>query len=214
MKIFLAYSDFQTDVDLYKELNKHLNLPGFKSLGSITDKDTALKMKIDLNDIKKLISTHDVIIPLLSVDFLNDEKSMEILAESRSNNKRVLPILVRDCMYDNVEELSPYLSQLIPENNSLLGLYDNNNDRSKIFTSIAEKIQDFVLGKFSELSLDSGRPFMVLGLSSFIIGIGLAIYAYKATNHIILMGLILGLFMTITIVSYSRYNLLNNKSKK
>ncbi len=211
MKIFLAYSDFATDVELYKELNKHLNLPGFKALGSITDKDTALAQKIDLNDIKKLIASHDVIIPLLSIDFLNEQRSMDILAESRSTNKRVLPILVRDCMYDNVEELSPYISHLIPENNSLLGLYDNNNDRSKIFKSIAEKIQDFVLGKFTELTLDSGKPFIVLGILSFILGIGFATYAFIETMQIVLMVLILGLFMSIASVCYHRYKLLNIK---
>jgi hypothetical protein len=214
MKIFLAYSDIKEDLDLYKELNKHLNSPIFKSFGSITDKDTALAQKIDLKDIQKLILNHDVIIPLLSVDFLNDPNSMLLLQESSEKCKRILPILARDCMYKEVPFLSPYLEHLIPENDSLLGQYDTTSDPSKIFTSIAIQIRDFVMSDFSEVELGSGLPFLILGIVSFLIGLAGSIYSFSMNGEISLMALILLLFMTITVVCYSRYNLITKKNNR
>ncbi|MBK7633069.1 MAG: hypothetical protein IPJ13_01435 [Saprospiraceae bacterium] len=213
MRVFFAYSNDDEDEILYKELLGHMKMSLIKKVLAFTDKDIAFKSNINVNNYKELAQNNDIVIALLSADFFSDPQCIGLLKESNIQNKKILPLLGRECLYEEVEELKPYLTNVIPSGNSIKSAFGNTTDTDEVFAEVVDKINEFLFGKI-QVKLHSGLPFLYVAILSFVIGIGSSIYAYTTTNDPILMSLTMGLFMTICIVSLSRYFVLTPNIKK
>jgi hypothetical protein len=213
IKIYLAYSDGPEDIDLYNQLSKHIKTSILKDMCAITDKHSALASNTDLQNTKKMVVENDVIIAMISVDFLGEKGMIDLLEESNLNKKRLLPIIARDCNYDDWEVFTPYLEHIVPQGNTIMGMFSTATDKSQVFTDIVEEISDFVLGKFDKITLHASWPFLIISIVCLLVGCGAALYTYTNTQDFMLTVLVLILFMTITVVSASRYIILSSKIK-
>lgn len=212
--IYMACSDHADDVSIYNELGKHFTILAKSKLIRIVDKQELFKSTTEISEAIKKAKECDFIIPMISVDYLNDENSMKVISDINIENVTIIPILARTCAYQDIPELQPYLKEVLPEpNESIKSRYDDTEDKDAIFSEITEKIKYEVLGKFNAVSLESNKRFLYLSILCLLVGVTGSIIVFKETDSIPLFILVLLLFMVLSVVSISKY-LVNKSTEK
>jgi len=113
-KIFFAYSDESEDINLYKELKLHFNPYAKKGILTIIDKDELFRISSSKEKAIEQLQTSDFAVPLLSIDYLNNEECLKLLEAAAVSNKPIIPVLLRACEWTEVERLKTLEKTLLP----------------------------------------------------------------------------------------------------
>lgn len=100
-KIFIIHSNHNRDTELCAEFLKHLGNYDVFHNERIKAGDEVWEEK------KSLVHSSDIILLLLSADFIQDDKCIELLTLATSNyldqsEKKIIPILTRYCLWEGV----------------------------------------------------------------------------------------------------------------
>lgn len=135
--IFIAHSS--DDKDLYLELIRHLSVFKHKNIIQIWDKNIIVSDEDYSINIKKLVNNADILLLLVSIDFIaspffNTQLLNTILNSSR--DIKIIPIIIRHCYWEstNISKFTISPSNTIP----VVDSYWNNTD--KAFTVIMKEL--------------------------------------------------------------------------
>ncbi len=138
LKLFVSYSHI--DDDYKTELLKHLNpLKRLKLIESWSDQKILPGDKID-EKIKSELKTSDIILLLISIDYLNSYYCVEVEMEEaierhKTGKSRVIPIIIRSCMWQNM----PFAElKALPHDAKAVSKWQ---DRDDALVSVAEGIK-------------------------------------------------------------------------
>ena len=212
--IYMACSDNADDLSIYKELGKHFVILTKNKLINIVDKQELFKSTSEVSEVIQKAKKCDFIIPMISIDYLNDENSMKVITGIDSDTVTIIPVLARTCAYQDMPEFQPYLNEVLPTpHESIKARNDETDDKDAIFSEISQRIKKTVLGEISEFKIESNKRFFYLAILCFVIGIASSALIFTETDSLILFILVLLLFMILSVISLSKY-LVNKTTEK
>ena len=109
-KIFFSYSNQNEDLEFYNKIHKHFAAYSNIGMLGIIDKKEIFKLTGDSTKINELLKTSDITIPLLSIDFINDEECLKQLEVAAGEKKVIVPVLLRDFDWEAFKEITQYKS--------------------------------------------------------------------------------------------------------
>ena len=176
-KIFFAYSDDTEDIDLYKELKQHFTAYARQGFLSIIDKDELFRLSGDLEKTNELLRNSDFAIPLLSIDYLNSNECLKLLDDARASKKPIIPILLRACEWEDVDELRDLQGNILPDKNqSVVQLISSDKTGDVIFSGIARKVKAVIfdddLKKLGEVQVSGNSKVFYYILAGIVLVIG------------------------------------------
>jgi hypothetical protein len=190
-KIFFVYSNDPEDLDLYKELKPYFIGYTKSQMLTIIDKEHLFSLSGDKEKAIEQLKKADLAIPLISVDYLNDDDCHLQLETAISTKIEVVPVLLRACLWPefvnlkNLEKkILPYDGQTVTEHIKTDGRNDN------IFTQIALLVKAHLLGdelkKIDKLELKSTPKSFYNKLAGFVLVLGITgfIISYSYLNKL------------------------------
>lgn len=203
-KIYFSYSDKPEDQSLYKDLNNHLQQYKRKGWIEIYDEQELFKQNGDLEKNVEYLKLSDITIPLISIDYLNNDECLKILKLADTQHIKIVPILLRECDWTADEILNKYSKEVLPEEKkSIEHLSKTLPDKQTIFKEIGDEIKCFIFPELQSVKIaDSGKGFYWL-VASFVLLIGIlsSIYIYTKTHELLLAFLSFLLFALIALMS-------------
>jgi len=186
-KIFFAYSNQNEDLELYDKIHKHFAAYAGIGLLGIIDKKEIFKLNNDKTRILEILKTSDITIPLLSIDFINDEDCLKQLESASGENKIIVPVLLRDFDWEAFKEISQYREKMLPndrtpvENHITAGSNDDT-----VFKEIAQHVKAIIFPEIRNLEVQqtSHRFYYIMASLVFATGIVASVIIYKATSGI------------------------------
>lgn len=146
-KIFFTYSDEQEDVNLYKELKLHFTPYAKKGIVKIIDKEELFRITNDKQKAKEILLESDIAIPLLSIDYINDDDCIALLETAADNKKIVIPVLLRECLWNEIDKLRPMGEKILPADKQPIREHiRNEGSEDKVLSGIALKVKAILLG--------------------------------------------------------------------
>lgn len=141
-KIFFTYSDTSEDVTLYKELKLHFTPYARKGLLEIIDRDELFKRSGDTLKTQEILLSSDVTVPLISIDYLNNDECVKLLEIAAQKNRLVIPVLLRECEWDEFEKLKGLGSLFLPvDKQPVKDHIKKEGSEDKIMSAIARKLK-------------------------------------------------------------------------
>ncbi|MBL0181608.1 MAG: toll/interleukin-1 receptor domain-containing protein [Chitinophagaceae bacterium] len=186
-KIFFSYSNHNEDLELYDKINKHFTAYSSIGLLGIIDKKEVFRITADKAQALELIKNADVTIPLLSIDYINDEECLQQLESAATNQVKIIPVLLRDFDWQAFQKITQYKKQMLPGDLSPVENHisaDNNDDT--IFKEIAQSVKAMILPEISGMEFQKTPHTFYYIISSlvFVIGIIASVIVYKETNDL------------------------------
>jgi len=173
-KIFFSYSNHSDDLELYDKINKHFTAYSKYGLLAIVDKNEIFRSSGDNADIKEIQNTTDITIPLLSVDYVNDEECIKQLDNAASSDKIIIPVLLRDFDWEAFQKINQYRKTMLPDDLTSVENHittDQNDDT--IFKEIAQRVKGIVLPEIGEISIQHSTGIFYYIIASIVLVIGL-----------------------------------------
>jgi len=176
-KIFFAYSDDTEDIGLYNELKQHFTAYARQGFLSIIDKDELFRINGDREKTNEVLRNSDFAIPLLSIDYLNSNECLKLLDDARASNKPIIPILLRACEWEAVNELKNLQGNILPDKNqSVVQLISADKTGDVIFSGIARKVKAVIfdddLKKLEEVQVTGNSKVFYYLLAGIVLVIG------------------------------------------
>lgn len=184
-KIFFAYSNHSEDLELYSRIHKHFAAYAGIGLLGIIDKKEIFKLTADRGKIIEIVKGSDVTIPLLSIDFINDEECLKQLQSAAVDNKIIIPVLLRDFDWEAFNDINQYKKQMLPNDLTPVENHitrDSNDDT--IFKEIAQHVKAVIFPQIRTLEVKetSNTFYYVIAGLVFITGIVASVIIYNLTN--------------------------------
>jgi hypothetical protein len=183
-KIFFSYSNQSEDLELYNKLNKHFAAYSSIGLVGIIDKNEIFKLTSDKSQINEILKSSDITIPLLSIDFINDEECLQQLESATSNQKIIVPVLLRDFDWEVFQKITQYKKQMLPNDlTSVENHISAGNNDDTVFKEIAQSVKAMILPEIGNIVLQKSSHTFYYILSSlvFVIGIVASVIIYNET---------------------------------
>lgn len=93
--------------------------------------------------INESIVSSDFVIPILSVDYINDDDCMRQFKDSITSKKELIPILLRDFEWSELEELKSFENVLIPKDkNSIVNHISLSGNQDIVYRQIVSSVKD------------------------------------------------------------------------
>lgn len=183
--IFFSYSDQNEDLELYNKIHKHF--AAYSSIGLLTiiDKKELFKITGDKSKITELLKSSDITIPLLSIDFINDEACLEQLQSAAGEDKLIIPVLLRDFDWEAFKEITKYKNQMLPDDlTPVENRISSEGNDDTVFKEIAQRVKAFILPEIKNLQIQktSHRFDYLLASLILIIGIVASVIVYHITE--------------------------------
>jgi len=188
-KIFFSYSNQAEDLELYKKINKHFAAYAGIGLLGIIDRAELFKLTADKAAIIEILRSSDITIPLLSIDYINDEECLQQLENASGNNKLIIPVLLRDFDWEAFNGITRYRDQILP--NDLTPVENHisqaGNDDT-VFKEIAQQVKAVIFPEIGKLQVQKPAHtfYYIIAATVLVIGILAAwfIYDMKADYRI------------------------------
>ncbi|MFM9986782.1 MAG: TIR domain-containing protein [Flavobacteriales bacterium] len=121
-RVFIAYSADEEDVKLFQELYLHIGL--------IRDLDIWHPGKIEPGknideEIQRKFAESTIVLPLMSINYVSDDKCMSLFENATKLQKEVYPILISSFMFEDMPQFSNIEGNIIPEDKRFLKLSEN-----------------------------------------------------------------------------------------
>ncbi len=186
-KIFFSYSNHADDLELYTKIHKHFAAYSSIGLLGIIDKKEIFKLTADKTKIIEILKTSDIAIPLLSIDFINDEECLKQLESAAGDNRIIIPVLLRDFDWEAFQEITQYKKQMLPNDLTPVESHiikDSNDDT--IFKEIAQHVKALLFPEVRHLEVKktSNTFYYIIASLVFITGIIASIVVYNLTKGI------------------------------
>lgn len=180
-KIFFSYSNQTEDLELYKRINKHFAAYAGIGLIGIIDRAELFKLTGDKTAIIEILRSSDITIPLLSIDFINDQECLQQLADAAGANRIIIPVLLRDFDWESFTEIKQYKKQMLPndltpvENRITAG---NNDDT--VFKEIAQHVKAIIFPEIAKIQVQKASHtfYYIIAASVLVIGALAAWFIY------------------------------------
>lgn len=214
-KIFFAYSDNAKDVELYREFNKHFKTYARNGMLMLIDKDELFRQSGDTAKADQFLQESDIAVPLLSVDYLDNEQCLKLIDAAVAGNKTIIPVLLRDCNYDSVDKLKALQGNLLPEDKeSVTDHILKEGGQDEVFASIARRVKGVVFRELESVAIKkhSGTFYYILAGILLLMGGLAASYSYshwadwRLTAGIFLLFLIIALFSLKNVLFPTKFN--------
>ena len=184
-KIFFSYSNQDEDLELYDKIHKHFAAYSSIGLLGIIDKNEIFKLTGNKSDILDILKTSDIAIPLLSIDFVNDQDCLKQLESAADDNKVIVPVLLRDFDWEAFKEITKYREKMLPddltpvENHITAG---GNDDT--VFKDIALKVKALIFPEIRNIEVQktSHLFYYVIASLVFATGIVASVIVYNVTD--------------------------------
>ncbi len=184
-KIFFSYSNHDEDLELYNRIYKHFAAYAGIGLVGIIDKKEIFRITSDKSQIIEILKTSDVAIPLLSIDFINDEECLKQLESAATNQKIIVPVLLRDFDWAAFQKITQYKKQMLPNDlTSVEKHISTDNDDDTVFKEIAQSVKAIIfpeIGNF-EIQKSSNTFYYIIAGLVFVIGIIASVIVYNETD--------------------------------
>ena len=180
-KIFFSYSKDTEDLELYNKLNRNFTAYSRFGLLAIVDRQEIFRISGDTADIHEIQNGTDITIPLLSVDFVNDDECLKQLDNAVSGSKIIIPILLRDFDWEAIQKLTQYKKQMLPDDlTSVENHISANNNDDTIFKEIAQRVKKIAVPEIADISFkQSSKTFYyIIAATVLVIGGLAAWYVY------------------------------------
>jgi hypothetical protein len=184
-KIFFSYSNQDEDLELYDKIYKHFAAYSSIGLLGIIDKKEIFRLTSDKSKILEILKTSDIAIPLLSIDFVNDEDCLKQLESAAVDNKIIVPVLLRDFDWEAFKEITQYKSRILPndltpvENHITAGSNDDT-----VFKEIAQHVKAIIFPEIRNIQVQktSYAFYYIIASLVFITGIVASVIVYNLTG--------------------------------
>ncbi|MEP6676584.1 MAG: toll/interleukin-1 receptor domain-containing protein [Ferruginibacter sp.] len=174
-KVFINYSSDPEDKKIFESLYMHLGLirdfdiwhSGKINAGAVTEDELSLHLK-----------ESEVVIPLLSVNYLNNNFCMTEFASAKQLLKELYPVLISSFDIDSCEVLKDVDCNLIPESKSFI---ETSSNIDEACMEVCKELRCKVLGeKLSSriLNPDSRRFLYLLAALPIVLGLGYGAWCY------------------------------------
>lgn len=210
-KIFFSYSNEVEDTEFYKKIHKHFAIYTGNNKLVIIGKDEAFAAAADEAQMLELLKRSDVTIPLLSIDFLNDEKCVGLLKTAALNQLKIVPVFLRDFDLSALPELSPYRTQMLLDDTTPLEKHIKAGDRDDdtLFKEIALRVKALVYPEIANVVIQksSNTFYHIIASLVMILGIAASVIVYYETGEletweqIAFTGLCFLMFVCIAFIS-------------
>ncbi|HMK04800.1 MAG TPA: hypothetical protein VK489_11435 [Ferruginibacter sp.] len=185
-KIFFSYSDEAEDTEFYKKIHKHFAIyTGNGKLG-IIDKATVFAIAGDEAQVLELLKKSDIAIPLLSIDFVNDEKCLGLLKTAALNNIKIVPVFLRDFDLTALPELSNYRKHILLDDTTPLEKHIRAGDKDDdtVFKEIALRVKALVYPEIGDVVIQrsSNTFYYIIASVVMVLGIVVSVIVYHETE--------------------------------
>ena len=184
-KIFFSYSNQNEDLELYDKIHKHCAAYSNIGLLGIIDKKEIFKLTGDKTKISELLKTSDITIPLLSIDFINDEDCLKQLESATGENKVIIPVLLRDFDWEAFKEIAQYRKQMLPEDlTPVENRISSGNNDDTVFKEIAQRVKAVIFPEVRKMNLQKSSHtfYYVIASLVFAVGIIASVIVYNITD--------------------------------
>jgi len=171
-KIFFTYSDNAKDIELYKEFNKHFITYARKGMLMIVDKDELFRVNNDKEKIAEFLKDADITIPLLSVDYLTSEECIKLFETASSANKTIIPVLLRDCDWTELDKQNKLHENLLPDDKQSVAQHIEDGEEDEVFSSIAQKVKRIVFKELETVNIKSSSKTFYYILAGIVLLVG------------------------------------------
>ena len=202
-KIFFTYSDNAKDVELYKEFNKHFKTYARNGMLMIIDKDELFRINNDNEKTLKFLDESDITMPLLSIDYLNNDQCLKLLESAVAGNKTIIPVLLRDCDYAGIVKIKELENNLLPDDKeSVTEHIIKEGGQDEVFSAMAKKVKAIIFKELESVIIKTGPKLFYYILSGIVFlagGLAAAIsYTkwgdWKISSIVFLMFAVIALF--------------------
>jgi hypothetical protein len=180
-EIFFTYSDNEKDIELYRQLNKHFAAYAKKGLIRIIDKEELFRLNNDKTLVETFLKKADLAVPLLSVDYVANDDCVKMLDIAADANKTIIPVLLRDFDWQQMEEIKKLENELLPNDKQSVNAHMSTaHDKDEVFADIAKKVKSVVFNDFDGITIKKkpGTFFYILATVVLVIGALAAIVSY------------------------------------
>ncbi|MEP7238399.1 MAG: TIR domain-containing protein [Ferruginibacter sp.] len=209
-KIFFSYSNQNEDLELYDKIHKHFAAYAGIGLLGIIDKKEIFKLTADKAKILEILKDSDITVPLLSIDFINDEECLKQLESAAGDNKIIVPVLLRDFDWEAFKQITQYKEKMLPndltpvENHITAG---GNDDT--VFKEIAQNVKALIFPELRNMQVQktSHRFYYIIASLVFVTGIVASVIIYNITagldqtQRILFTALSLLMFASIGLIA-------------
>ncbi len=214
-KIFFSYSNQNEDLELYSKIHKHFAAYSNIGMLGIIDKKEIFKLTGDTTKINELLKTSDITIPLLSIDFINDEECLKQLQSAAGDNKIIVPVLLRDFDWEAFKEITQYKTQMLPNDHTPVEnrITAGKNDDT-VFKEIAQHVKAIIFPEIRNITVQktSHRFYYVIASLVMVTGIVASVTVYNFTDGLVqtqrILFTVLSLLMFACIVLIALKNVL------
>ena len=172
-KIFFSYSNQDEDLQLYNKINKHFAAYAGIGLLGIIDKTEVFRITSDRAEIINLLKSSDITIPLLSIDYINDEECLQQLESAANDQKLIVPILLRDFDWEAFQRITQYKKQMLPNDlNSVENHISAGNNDDTVFKEIAQNVKAIIFPEIGTLIIQKSSHTFYYIIATIVIIIG------------------------------------------
>src|SRR5690606_30494386 len=152
-KIYINYAQTPDDIKLFEDIYQHL--------GIINEFEMWHRGKIiagsDIElEVKKNFSESEVLLPLLSINYVSNEECMKKFMLAKEANKEVIPLLLSPFDIESIAELHELRNKILPDDEEPI---DTAPNRNVVYARIAVKLRKKLTGK-SSISIPDNRKFL------------------------------------------------------
>lgn len=209
-KIFFSYSNQEADLALYDRLNKHFTAYSKGGLLGIIDKKEIFTLTADKAAIFEILKNADIAVPLLSIDFMNDDECMKQFENAELNKKVIIPILLRDFDLDAFKNIEQYKKNILP--NDLIPVENqisSGKNDDTVFKEIAQRVKAIVFPEFASLVVHKTSHTFYYIIASLVLLIGsvasIVVYnlteTFETMQRILFAALCLLMFISIAFIA-------------
>lgn len=201
-QIFFSYSNIEPDTVLYDKINKHFSSYVRNKVISIVDRKEIFRQNADENIAFELLKKSDIAVPLLSSDFLNSDECLKLLGTAISENKLIIPVLLREIDIDSDEELRKIKKNLLPvDGRSILQHFNSTQDPDEILTAITRKIKSLALSELAEVKIAATSRLYYYILAALVVGMGVCatIFTYAKLRDVTVSCFVFLMFVCVAL---------------
>ncbi len=142
-RLFFSVSS-KDDIAKLNELMIHFSV--FKGKVDLKYKESFMAGSDINKSIMEYIDSSDFVLPILSSDFSNDETCREELEISKEKKKEIIPILLREFLWQHSPEIKELEDVIIPKDKIAVFSKINSNfsNKDKVFVEIVSHVNDKV----------------------------------------------------------------------
>ena len=173
-KIFFSYSNQTEDLELYKKINKHFAAYAGIGLLGIIDRAELFRLTGDKAAINEILKSSDITIPLLSIDYINDEECLQQLDIAASSQMRIIPVLLRDFDWEAFQKITQYKKQMLPNDlTSVENHISAGNNDDTVFKEIAQHVKAIIFPEIGNLLIQKSSHTFYYIIASVVLIIGM-----------------------------------------